>query len=99
MLPYLMKRIYLKIKTIVENFEGSSILVSQAKVSLQTTGITTQFLKIKDQYECLVKLVETMTSANYIINTRITAFSTYRQSPRAVKMTVCLIAALKMLNN
>jgi len=33
-------------------------LLTQAKVSLQTTGLASQLLKIKDQYECLVKLIE-----------------------------------------
>ena len=50
----------------MENFEGSGILVIQAKVSLQSTSIATQLLKIKDQYECLVKLIEGMENARYI---------------------------------
>ena len=36
-----------------KTFEGSGILATQAKVSLQTTGLGTQLFKIKDQYECL----------------------------------------------
>ena len=51
-------------KAIVESFEGSGILVIHAKVTLQTTVLTTQFLEIKNQYECLV---ETMKSAKYTI--------------------------------
>ena len=51
----------------MESFEGPGILVTQAKVSLQTTVLTTQLLKIKDQYECLVKLIKTMESAKYTI--------------------------------
>ena len=43
-----------------KTFEGSGILVTQAKVSLQTTGLGTQLFKIKDQYECLGKPPETM---------------------------------------
>ena len=31
--------------------EGSGILVTQATVNLQTTGLVTQLLKIKDQNE------------------------------------------------
>ena len=50
-------------KAIVENFVGSGILVAQARVSLQKSGFAGQLLKIKDQYECLVKLIEKMESA------------------------------------
>ena len=46
-------------KAIVESFEGSGILVNHVKVSLQTTGLATKLFKIKDYYECQVKLVET----------------------------------------
>ena len=41
---------------IVESFVDSGILVTQAKVSLQKSGLACQLLKIKDQYECLVSL-------------------------------------------
>ena len=54
-------------KAIVESFEGSGILVTQARVSLLTTGLATQLLKIKNQYECLIKLIDTMKSAKYTI--------------------------------
>ena len=43
-----------EVKAIVESFVGSGILVTQAKVSLQKSGLAGQLLKIKDQYECLV---------------------------------------------
>ena len=56
-----------EVKAIMESFEGSGTLVTQAKVSLQTTGLATKLLKIKDQYECLVKHIETMESAKYRI--------------------------------
>ena len=49
----------------MENFEGSGILVTQAKVSLQTSGLGTQLLKIKNQ--CLVMVTELMESAKYTI--------------------------------
>ena len=52
-------------KAVVKSFEGSGILATQAKVILQTTGLSTQLIKIKDQYECLVKLAETIESAKY----------------------------------
>ena len=42
-----------EVKAIVESFVGSGILVTQAKVSLQKSGLVGQLLKIKDQYECL----------------------------------------------
>ena len=45
-----------KVKAIVESFVGFRILVTQAKVSLQKSGLAGQLLKIKDQYECLVGL-------------------------------------------
>ena len=56
-----------KVKAIVESFVGSGILVTQAKVSLQKSGLADELLKIIDQYECLVKLIEKMESAKYII--------------------------------
>jgi len=56
-----------EVKAIVESFEGSGVLVTQAKVSLQTIGLASQLLKIKGQHECLVKLIETMGSAKYTI--------------------------------
>ena len=49
-----------EVKAIVESFVGSGILVTQAKISLQKSGLARQLLKIKDQYECLVKLIEKM---------------------------------------
>ena len=51
----------------MERFEGFGILVTQAIVSLQTTGLASQLLKIKDQYKCLDKFTETMESAKYTI--------------------------------
>ena len=56
-----------EIKAIVESLVGSGILATQAKISLQNSGLAGQLLKIKDQYECLVKLIEKMKSAKYII--------------------------------
>ena len=52
-------------KAIVKSFVCSGILVLQAKVSLQKSGLADQRLKIKDQYECLVKLLEKMENAKY----------------------------------
>ena len=54
-------------KAIVVSFVGCGILVTHAKVSLQKSGLAGQLLKIKDQYECLIKLIEKMKSAKYII--------------------------------
>ena len=54
-------------KAIVESFVGCGILVAQAKVSLQKSGLAGQLLKIKEQYECPVKLIEKMESAKYAI--------------------------------
>ena len=51
-----------EVKAIVESFVGSGILVTQAKVSLQKSGLAGQLLKIKLQYECLVNLIEKMES-------------------------------------
>ena len=56
-----------EVKAIVESFVGSGILVTQAKVSLQQTDLAGQLLKIKEQYEYLVKLMEKMESAKYTI--------------------------------
>ena len=49
----------------MESFEGSNFLVTQAEVSLQTTGLANQHLKIKKQY--LVNLIQTMESDKYTI--------------------------------
>ena len=49
----------------MESFEGSGILVTRAKASSQITDLATQLLK--DQYECLVKLIETIKSAKCTI--------------------------------
>ena len=57
----------LPVKAIVESFVSSGILVTQAKVSLQKSGLVGQLLKIKDQYECLIKLTEKMESVKYTI--------------------------------
>ena len=62
-----------EVKTIMESFVGSGILVTQAKVSLQKSGLVGQLLKIKDQYECLVKLIEKMESAKYVIKEAVQA--------------------------
>ena len=39
-----------EVKALVESFVSSGILVTQAKVSLQKSGLAGQSLKIKDQY-------------------------------------------------
>jgi len=54
-------------KQFFSSFERSCVLVTQVKDSLQTTGSASQLLKIQDQYECLVQLIETMQSAKYTI--------------------------------
>ena len=62
-----------EVKAIVESFVGSGISVTQAKVSLQKSNLAGQLLKIKDQYECLVKLIEKMESAKYTIKEAVQA--------------------------
>ena len=62
-----------EVKAIVESFVGSGILVTQAKLSLQKSGLAAQLLKIKDQYECLVKLIKKMESAKYTIKEAVQA--------------------------
>ena len=56
-----------EVEAIVESFACSGILVTQAKISLQNSGLAGQLFKTKDQYECLVKLIEKMKSAKYTI--------------------------------
>ena len=56
-----------EVKAIVESFVGSGILATQAKVSLQKSDLAGQLLKLKDLYECLVKLIEKMESVKYTI--------------------------------
>ena len=60
-------------KAIVESFVGSGILVTQAKVGLQKSGLASQLLKIKDQYKCLLKLMEKEESAKYTIKEAVQA--------------------------
>ena len=60
-------------KAIAESFVGSGILVTQAKVSLQKSDSVGQLLIITDQYECLVKLIEKMENAKYIIKETVQA--------------------------
>ena len=62
-----------EVKTIVECFVGSGILLTQAKVSLQKSGLAGQLLKIKDQYKCLVKLIKKIESAKYTIKEAVQA--------------------------
>ena len=62
-----------KVKVVVESFVGSGILVTQAKVSLQISNIAGQLLKIKDQYECVVKFIEKMKSSKYTIKEAVQA--------------------------
>ena len=40
---------------------------------MQKSGLAGQLLKIKDQYECLVKLIEKMESAKYTIKEAVQA--------------------------
>ena len=44
-----------EVKAIVENFEGSGVLVTQAKDSMQPPGLADQLFKINDQYEYTIK--------------------------------------------
>ena len=62
-----------EVKAIVESFVGSGILVTQAKFNLQQSSLAAQLLKIKDQYECLVKLIEKMESVKYTIKEAVQA--------------------------
>ena len=73
MLPRTMQKTLPEMKAIVESFVGCGILVTQAKVSLQKNGLSGQLLKIKDHYECLVKLIEKMESAKYTIKEAVQA--------------------------
>ena len=66
-------------QAIVESFEGSGILVTQAKVSLQTTGLATLLLKIEEQLEYQVKLIETIESAKYTVKEVICSINGYIQ--------------------
>ena len=62
-----------EVKAIVESFVGSGLLVTQAKANLRKSGLAGQLLKIKDQYECLVKLIEKMESAKHTIEEAVPA--------------------------
>ena len=57
----------------MENFVGSGILVTQANVSLQKSGLAGHLLNIKDQYECLGKLIQKMECAKYTIKEAVQA--------------------------
>ena len=67
MLLCITQKTLLEVKAIVESFVGYEILITQATASVQRNGFAGQLLKIKDQYECLVKLIEKMESAKYTI--------------------------------
>ena len=56
-------------KAIVESFVDFGILITQAKVSLQKSGLAGQLLKIKDRYECLVKLIEKIENEYHMLQT------------------------------
>ena len=61
-----------EVKAMVESVVGSGILVTQ--VSWQKSGLAGQLLKIKNQYECPVKLVEKkMAIAKYTIKEAVQA--------------------------
>ena len=60
-------------KAIVESFLDSGIFITQAKVSLQKSGLAGQLLEIKDQYEYLVKVIEKTKSAKYTIKEAVQA--------------------------
>ena len=62
-----------EVKEIEESFLDSGILLTQAKVNFQKSGLAGQLLKIKVQYECLVKLIEKMESAKYAIREAVQA--------------------------
>ena len=62
-----------EVKANVESFVGYAILVTQVKVSLQKSDLAGQLLKIKDQYECVVKLMEKMESEKYTIKEAVQA--------------------------
>ena len=47
-----------EVKAIVESFGKSGMLVIQANSSLERPRLATQLFKIRDQYECLVKLIK-----------------------------------------
>ena len=63
----------LQVKAVVKSFVGSEISETQAKVSLQKSGLAGQLLKIKDHYECLVKLIKKIESAKYTIKEAVQA--------------------------
>ena len=73
MLPCITQKNFPKVKAIAESFVGSGILVTQAKVSLQKSGLAGQLLKINDQYECLDKLIVSMESGKYTIKKAVQA--------------------------
>ena len=73
MLPCITQKNLPKVKAIAESFVSSGILVTQAKVSLQKSGLVGQLLKIKDQYECIEKLIENMESGKYTIKKAVQA--------------------------
>ena len=62
-----------EVKAIEESFVGCGILVPQAKISLQKSGLAGQLLKIKDQYERQVKLIKKIESAKYTIEEAVQA--------------------------
>ena len=87
----------LKVKAIVESLEESNILVTLAKATSQTTSLVTQLLKIKDQYECLVMLLETIESAKYTIKEAVQAIQVVNLGEDTRSTNLCI--RKRMQNN
>ena len=74
-------------KAVVVNFDDSAILGTRAKASLLAPHLAVQLLKIKQQCECLIGLIEAVKSPKYSI----------KESFKSIK-NFMLKKALVMLN-
>ena len=78
-----------EVTSIVRSFEGSGIIVTQAKVSFQTAGLATQLLKIEEQYERLAKFIETMESAKCTIKEAVQAIQELHFREDTCRINLC----------
>ena len=73
MLPCITQKILPEVNAIVDSFVGSGISKLKQRLACKKNGLAGQLLKIKDQNECLVKLIEKMESAKYTIQETVQA--------------------------
>ena len=62
-----------EVKAIVESFEGSWLLIAQAKVCLQAPVFAVQLLKIREDHKCMIRLAETLEGSKNMVKAAVKA--------------------------